>query len=59
MTSTEYLLKKVQEQIKLSGNPLEDFRADKWNIREWKEIEKEISQRHHKLFKLKLKELGK
>jgi len=49
MTSTEYLLKKVQEQIKLSGNPLEDFRADKWNIHEWKETTKKAKMPEFKL----------
>lgn len=34
------LVRQVQEQIRKSGNPLEDFRGEKFGLRDWKEVKK-------------------
>jgi hypothetical protein len=38
MTTLEYLKRVVDEQIKLTGNPYEDYRAEHLGIKEWKEF---------------------
>jgi len=45
MTSANYLIKQVKEQLRASGNPYEDLRGDRFGVRDWKETPEQAKVR--------------